>query len=85
MEFVKLEGQVEKELYEMCDAVASVVEGLASGQNAFGAVLSSLQKLNLAVENAKLAVEGLKSEPGAAVLAGGFLAKRIIDAVAKKV
>lgn len=84
MEYVQVNGQAPKELHEIVDAVASIVESLAHGQNVFGAVLNSMGKLNIAVDNAKGAGEELKGDPGACALVGGVLVQRILNALVKK-
>ena len=84
MEFVDTSVKLPKELFEMIDAVAGVVEELAHGQNVFSAVIGKLGALNKAVDNAKGAVDELKLAPGASAMAGGYLAQRVIDALVKK-
>lgn len=80
MELVKVEVSAGKEILEVVDAVASLVEAFASGDNVFSAILGKLDKLNKAVEN----VTAVPAEIATAPIAVGILAQRILDALSKK-
>lgn len=84
VQYVDVSEKLPKELFEVVDAVSGLVEELAKGTNIFGAVISKLESLNKAVENAKQIGPDFSEDPGASVLCGGVLAKRIVSALVKK-
>lgn len=84
VEMVQVSAQVPKQLSEVVDAVAGLVEELAHGSNVFSAVIAKLGALNKAVEGVKSVPADAQAEPGASAVAVGLLAGRILDALVKK-